>query len=719
MQTGCAIANRKCLLAFRLLISGAAASLHAAEGIKTWDVGDYVQKDLVIHYDAIRNVGAGLPHSDTAATWADLSPSGIAAANQACVYGGSGSWISNAYVFAGTSCMTMQQALELGSEFTIQIASDMDMSVDGRTRPVLFSSGSDKLQMIVDRSYAAVLESNVLCFRTTGYSGITSGNSPYVNWADGKYANAAFGDGKAFFTSGTSWPGGTRFVNDDVAMPELAYTFGGRVVGGTSGGRNYCSIGKFHALRIYKRKLTNEELAWNRAIDEIRYRGSDVLPLTNVVVTADDLGRCGVESPGAYAVDESYSFAATNVTVGGCVYAPVGYEVKAWDDESGTWGVGVAHDGSTYLYSTNDCPAKVRLSWRWEMVSGIARYDVGDYVQKDLVVHYDAICNVGAGLPHSDTAATWADLSPSGIAAANQACVYGGSGSWISNAYVFAGKSCMKMEQSLELGSEFTIQIASDMDMSVDGRTRPTIFGVGATTAAGLKDFQMLVDRFDPGTENSMALRWWTETYSGITKGNSPLVDWSDGRYVNAAFGEGRAFFTADDAWPTGTWLVNADVSVPALTFSFGGRYVTGTQGGRNYCCIGKFHALRIYKRKLTNDELAWNRDVDEVRYRGAESTASNSVWVTTSRRGCAAAESGAYRLVGEYTFTADTVNIGDATYTPAGYTIETWNAVNGAWENPVYCDGASCTLRAADADSARRLTWKYRSDRGFLMLFH
>ena len=39
-----------------------------------WDVGDYVQENLVLHYDGIRNVGADLPHSTNTLDWINLGP---------------------------------------------------------------------------------------------------------------------------------------------------------------------------------------------------------------------------------------------------------------------------------------------------------------------------------------------------------------------------------------------------------------------------------------------------------------------------------------------------------------------------------------------------------------------------------------------------------------------------------------------------------------------
>lgn len=711
-----------------LLVSLSAALVWAAAhgALKVYDVGDYVQDGLIAHYDAIRNAGADIPHDDAATAWKDLSAKGDTAEAKASIWGGNlGSWTSDAYVFVGTSYMQTTGKLTLGGKFTIQIACDMETGVitDGESQSevctnTLFSAVANanrQLSLTFDRSLDATKADENLYWRTDYYGGISSGNRPRVYSWDGLYVNAAFDAEKMYVAQGdewitTKWGYVVSKVTTATDAPELQYRWGGY------NGKGCGTTGKFHSLRIYSRKLTDDELAWNRAIDEIRFRGSAILPVTNVVVVADALGRCGVDAPGAYAVDGSHSFAAANVSVGGCVYAPAGYSVEEWDAESGAWGEAVSHDGTAYEYSTADSPAKVRLSWRWEMVSGIARYDAGDYVQDGMIAHYDAICNAGADLPHDEAATAWKDLSANGGSAASQTCVWGGTGSWNSDAYVFAGTTCMKMADALTLGSEFTIQIAGDFDMTADGRTRPTLFGVGSSTGAGKTDFQILVDRYDNGNAESMNLSWWTVEYSGITKGNSPQIGWADGRYVNAAFGDGKAYFTAGTAWPTGKALVNATASVPALTYSFGGRYVTGDQGGRNYCSFGKLHALRIYSRKLTDDELAWNRDVDEVRYRGAEPTASGSVWVRTSRAQCAAAESGAYRLKGEYSFTAAEATVGETVYTPVGSVVETWDAAAGAWTNPVYEAGTSRTLREADAATARRLTWKYNT-KGFAVV--
>jgi hypothetical protein len=697
--------DSRILMAAALVL--AAAYGHA--GFRQWDVGDYVQDGIIAHYDAIRNVGADQPHSNNPAEWLDLSPKGGSAINQATVYGGAVSWTDDACVFNGRAIMKLQQKLELGSNFTIQVASDLDLTVDTRTELPVFVS-EKVFRLHTDRSWEGVASTMNLKFVTANYSGITDGNSPYINWEAGRYINAAFGDGRAYLTAGTSWPTGKAWVNSEVFVPELNYTIGGRFQGGTSGGTNLCSVGRFYALRIYSRKLTNAELAWNRAIDEIRYHGASAPPLTNVVVAASENGFFGTEAPGGYAVAGSHVFTASSVTNNGCVFTPAGYTIEVWDRGTGEWGAPTAFSGASYVYSTASDPERVRLTWTWEMIAGIRRFDVGDYVQNGIIAHYDGIRNVGADQPHDNSPAQWRDLSPTGGSAANLATVYGNVVSWADDACVLNGKAIMQTQQPLELGSNFTIQVACDFDMSVDGRQRPAVFASGF-------DFQILSERSYEAVKESMTLWWWTENYSGITRGNSPTVaNWSNGRYVNAAFGDGRAYMTAGTSWPTGRAWGKSDVYMPALTYTFGGRLAGGTSGGTNLCSIGKLHAVRIYSRKLTNEELVWNRGVDEIRYRGAEATIPGSVWVASNRVNCEGNEIGAYKLVGEYTFTAETHVIDGVKYVPVGYVVETWDGATSSWTGATLGAGGSCTLQRTANAPATRLTWRFLSCRGTVL---
>ena len=108
---------------------GLLAALGANATLKTWDVDDYVQDGLIVHYDAIRNVGANLPHDSAATSWVDISPSGAggAATEKLAVSGQErGTWTDNAYSTSGWTYMQMANAITLGLEFTVQVACDLD-----------------------------------------------------------------------------------------------------------------------------------------------------------------------------------------------------------------------------------------------------------------------------------------------------------------------------------------------------------------------------------------------------------------------------------------------------------------------------------------------------------------------------------------------------------------------------------------------------------------
>jgi hypothetical protein len=225
------------------------------------------------------------------------------------------------------------------------------------------------------------------------------------------------------------------------------------------------------------------------------------------------------------------------------------------------------------------------------------------------------------------------------------------------------------------------------------------------------------MDRSWEGQQVLTNVFWTTDKYSGNKHGDRPQTEWKEGKYLNAAFDAEYMYITPGIDWSEcpKTWGMRqprpTPVDLPALVYTIGGRHVGGDLGGRNYCTIGEFYAVRAYSRKLTSEELAYNRDIDEVRFHGAEPTWSNSVYVVSASAEASGAETGAYRLIGEYTFTApEKVQTGDRMLYVSGSVVETWNAAEKKWENPVYLSGSSRKLTVAEANAARRLTWKWKT---------
>lgn len=684
----------------------------------TWDVGDYVQEGLVMHYDGIRNVGAGQPHDPEAKQWIDLSPSGGYATNRACVWGGRGRWADNAYVATGVACMQTANKVPFGNELTIQVACDIDVTSDERTHPTLF--GNDNFLIRMDRSYAAQQAgTNLFWVTDKSLSGWTDTDRLDFAWPKGQYVNAALDSAYAYFMPGTDWSvcskrWGQRRPRNAIDIPAMSVCIGGIPKGGASGERNYCVKGNVYAVRMYSRKLSNEELSLNRAIDEIRFHGSTATPWTNVVVAAGAVkGLSGAEPAGSYIVDGVHVFTASAAKVGGITYEPVGYRIEIWNAEARAWSEPITFEGDSYEYTVSDVSPLVRLTWRWRVIEGIERYDVHHYVQDALIMHYDGIRNAGAEKEHDSSAAQWIDLSPNAGSAENQACEYGGNGRWSDKSYVFTGVSCMRTKNTVALGGEFTVQIACDLDVTSDDRKWPTIF-CGDPSGS---PFSLWMDRSWEGQQVLTNVFWTTDKYSGNKNGDRPQTEWKEGKYLNAAFDAEYMYITPGIDWSEcpKTWGMRqprpSPVDLPALVYTIGGRHVGGNLGGRNYCTIGEFYAVRAYSRKLTSEELAYNRDIDEVRFHGAEPTWSNSVYVVSASTEASGAETGAYRLIGEYTFTApEKVVSGDRKLYVSGSVVETWNATEKKWENPVYLAGSSRKLTVAEANAARRLTWKWKT---------
>lgn len=699
----------------RLILTGFGllAALGANATLKTWDVDDYVQDGLIVHYDAIRNVGANQPHDSTATSWADISPSGAggAATEKLAVSGQErGTWTDNAYSTSGWTYMQMANAITLGLEFTVQVACDLDKSywkenLDNYPCPF----GSGEFGVFLDRTSGGRSKTN-LVWKADAYSNNgSSGNRASCNWTKDDYISFAITPSNMVVTGTANWPTALARKVNDVPVPALTYTFGGR--SGRSGGN--CTLGDYHSVRIYSRKLTDDELAWNRRIDEIRFHDRYTFPVTNVIVAADVLGRNGAEAPGFHMVVGSHVFTAGTVSIDGTTYQPVGYALATWDNERGFWGEPVTYEGASYEYVASESSPIVRLAWIWRLASGIERLDVGNYVQDGLIAHYDGIRNMGADGPHSTTTTTWADLVRGDAGTLKITTGATEYGAWTDIGYEFLGYSYFEMVRKLELGSEFTVQLVTDTGRDVfgdDGHPYPNVWGSG--------EFGIFLDRAYAGAIAATNLFWKTDAYAGSGNTRPRIALW-DGKYANAAFDSQFSYMVQAPYWDDGGAHSHEShpsfSPVPPLRYTWGGRAGTATVPTRN-CSWGMFYAWRAYSRKLTDAELAWNRDVDEVRFRHAlPTTMSNAVVVVSAHDSFLAAEDGVYALGGTYAFTAAQQRLGNSVYAPK-YAVETWNNATKEWVRTIEAESDRCVLNEADGTAPRRIVWQWRKE-GFSLI--
>ena len=701
----------------RLILTGFGmlAALGANATLKTWDVDDYVQDGLIVHYDAIRNVGANLPHDSTATSWVDISPSGAggAATEKLAVDGQErGAWTDIAYSTSGWTYMQMANAIALGLEFTVQVACDIDKSYykteidSNKNYPSPFACG--EFGFYLDRTYESIRAKTNLNWKTDDYSSPGyKNNRPSMNWVNGNYINAAMDYSNMYFTVADTWPTAKAKTTPGISIPALTYTFGGR--SGRDGGN--CTLGKYHSVRIYSRKLTNDEMKWNRTLDEMRFFGANILPVTNVIVMADALGRTGAEPAGMYTVDGSHIFSAGNVTTNGNTYEIAGYMLSQWDAGINDWGNAVFHSGATYEHVVSASQPKVRLAWIWHLATGIERLDVTHYVQDGLIANYDGIRNLGAHLPHSSSGKEWIDTVGGSSATLKETTSGTDYGEWTDSGYRFDGYSYFEAGNKITLGSEFTVQLVNDAEMSdIDDLHSYHVFWANG-------EFSIYLDRSYATAIAATNIYWKDDLYANAGGRARPYFSWK-GKYLSASMDATYSYLAETPYWinqqPNRREHIAEITPVPALKYTWGGRFTSKNTAAA--CTRGVFYAWRAYSRKLTDAELAWNRDVDEVRFRGAlPTTMSNAVVVVSAHNSFSAAEDGVYALGGSYTFTASQQRLGNSVYSPK-YAVETWNNATKEWVRTTEAESDRCVLNEADGTAPRRIVWKWRKE-GFSLI--
>ena len=259
----------------------AAAALAAHPVLAALTAHSYVQDGLVACFDGIDNAGTGT-HDPAATTWKNLA--GDASLDGACA--SQLSWNgSNGWTVSG-DC----KPVTVGSGLA-QVISQTNCTIEVACKPsfvnkrfVYFS------QYNGGTGYRAIsLENTVVgkyrLFRTR----IASSASDY-NWTDLTPAGAAntfvsFSFALAnkypkFYQNGTLAATATSAWGDASGSSESV--IGGELQAGSARtGTNFDSTykvafnGTYHAFRLYSRTLTADEIAWNAALDAVRFNGAD------------------------------------------------------------------------------------------------------------------------------------------------------------------------------------------------------------------------------------------------------------------------------------------------------------------------------------------------------------------------------------------------------------------------------------------------------------
>jgi hypothetical protein len=680
-----------------------------ADAVRVYDVDDYVQDGLVLHFDGIRNAGATAAHDPNATTWKNLvddshdatkttfaSPANASTA---------GSWAGNGYVFGGRDYFAID-SLSLGDEVTVQSMVDYDNSNQVGTYPVLFgatSANSDSFVVFVYKQ--AGYQINFKLFGKPSHSMKPTWSPPYVTAI---YDNA---NGRISIDNAVTsvWQTANSGVSGNLG--DWTYAIGTGQNSDTEK-KKRIFMGTYHSLRVYTNVLSNSELAWNRQVDDARYRTAQSMGKgnddVNVIVASNVEGVEGADECGKWHIAEgTHTFTAPATRIVGKIgYTLNGYTIQTWNGTE--WGAAVTNSGASYTASASD--AKVRLTWLWTPT--IHRYDVDDYVQDDLILHFDGIRNAGATVAHDSTQRTWKNIVAGQTDATFSNDDYG---YWTEDGKGFYfegyGRSCYaQLDTAVTFGDKLTIQLVtaintSDMKggSSKDNDRWPSYFHTGDSS----KDFGLYGDAV-----NANVTPTWVKFKS--SKGsNRPQVSSWGGEYLTAML-DGSVGYLTQTTNRDDSKITNAGNGLNGIAerYCWGGSAVHASRAIK-----GTYYSVRIYTNVLDNAQLAKNKLIDDIRFRnGGVVEVVNGAVGETGESGASSLPDGIYNIdTGAWTITAPEIKSGGHTY-KAKLFVERYNATSGKWEatmaKPQWTE-SYVVDKSALGNSRIRLTWTWEMRKG------
>lgn len=721
-----------------------AVSVSSSDKVKiTWqweaatgslDAG-YVTDGLALRLDGIDNAGVGV-HDASAAVWKDLSGNG----RDATLFGnadGTSHWTDKGFYFNFNAVFSTAEKFAFGTQHTFEILMDgkrSDWWGDNQEKDIIVpSTGPTGAGGIY---YKAANE--ILCHRSDATTGSAWNAMPgFYRLNTVTYVAALRDNAKTALITGTTYPE-TEYdiANGGIAASQNfvtnAWLVGSKnlvadpttwLVGGRTTAPANTTKGTVKSVRLYNRLLTEEELAHNRAIDEARFFGK--IPETGCVVVQSAIaGLEGRESSGTYFPDGwTFSAGAGTQTVRGIKWQCAGYQLQTWDAATSTWGAQqtVLRNGENAVEytaaATSAALPSVRLTWLWKPVSGIrtaADYVLADYVVGGLQLHLDGLLNTGAA--HDSSATVWSDLSGNG----RDATLAGnpsGESHWVDDGYFFASNAVFATgaAATFSLGHAYTMQTLGDVNFAdnKDGSHNGTYVSPIDHIAYGsiwLKGDGMGTVQHHTSDMTGAAWNLRGSVFVGLDGHPTYLTAIRNGN--RAALVEGTVYPTTENTMAHQAcmdWSVGSkDASAPATRWGVGA--LTGGGGGDPL--YGTIKSVRLYDRMLTEDELAWNRNVDSARYFGELGVTNVLVRteygdVASAAQEVLAEAPGAYMVVGSWTFSAASIKNKDGILKPvAGYYTEELDA-SGEWTNKIWHEGETeYPYNCETSPACVRLTW-------------
>ena len=608
-----------------IMVIGLLATLCASAAINS---RSYVPTGLVAQYDGINNVGHDAAHSDSAATWVDLTGHGNNGTVDSHVVWGNNGWSVN------TNCKPIRlgngiSAVTATGEFTIQFACTPQRGQNGDKGRQCFFSQYDGVVKGIGIEHNGVENKNELRLYSSAVEGSAYSTSDPIAtnvWVSCSITASDDLTNIGFWKNGSkmSSTSNKTFTKKDYASACPS------IIGGepNTASRDMAFRGIYNAFRIYDHALTDEELKINAAIDAIRFNGADwnAYPELAAYSFAADgtlLYSIGVEATagGAVRLDDDAAAASASAafaydgTAHSATFTAVtdsGYVFYRWTGNTD------AITSGSYLSPTITVTAAKVVSLTAVFKATRRGLTSLSYVTPGLVALYDGIDNAGYG-QHNDSATTWADLTGNGN---DGTCAT--ELSWNENSWSVSG-DCKPVTlgnaiSTVTESKNYTIQFACTPAQTTLRESFFSQYNGGSEYGIGVEH--------NDSSSSSGCLRFYSNG-GGQHPGASPLLanEYVQGAITVSNKGKSTEF------WKNGTSIgVKTYASEPkcnsGIPSVIGGEpWPSSNRTGNRYDATyrmafhGTYNAFRIYNRALTADEMKVNAAVDAIRFNNASAS--------------------------------------------------------------------------------------------------
>ena len=609
----------------------------------------YVTNGIVVHMDAIDNIGFG-QHSNDAGVWKDLAgDNDIVLSNDVknCFTDGQlKGWTDTALQTDASSnkgVYSIPSTRNYASYQMIEVA--LKLGPDA-AQAILNGSGSSRTQFVA-------YQKSSVTFRN---------GSNTIIWPAGSWLQAAALYDK-YPTQPDIYTNGTKVLTKNGAV--LSYTSAWGSSTGLGRGTNAHRFrgGEYYSIRLYDHVLTPEQIAYNAMLDNVRYNGAS-LPdgyraangkvecsvRVTVVGGKGTVSVNGVEGTEAwvpawttatvsYALSEGEVLASAegfpethkqegttfsdvisspwNVTLRIAsqdrvmVIAPIPDQV--YDSDGSRPGLSVStgtgralEEGVHYTvaYSNN-----LVIGTATAYAIGIGEFEgerstaefqvrmpVSAYVQRGLISHWDAIDNVGTGV-HDPEAGVWKDLCET----ANDIVVSNYFGNQLqgwTDTSLKTGTGASNIPFAKNCTSYVTVEACARCLYTA----QQILFNFGASKLVGL----------------------WTSGSVGFYK-ESPIYVTTDREWLQAAAVHYPSI-SSPLAYTNGAPTVARSGETAHFSTGMGASTCLG-RGTSSSPFLGEYCALRLYSRPLSESEVALNAALDRVRFNGGTPKLPEGWW--------------------------------------------------------------------------------------------